>query len=91
MQPANAELRKPKIEAQFVSFNFTNAMIWGVGSTAELISTPMSGYARIDVYDLVRGSRGRAKPDLQAERNGQAGLRRNIGAPILRQRHRIDP
>jgi hypothetical protein len=26
MQPANAELRKPEIEAQFVSFNFPRLM-----------------------------------------------------------------
>jgi hypothetical protein len=34
MQPANAELRKTEIGAQFVSFNFTNALIWVAGSSA---------------------------------------------------------
>jgi hypothetical protein len=37
MQPANAELRKPEIGAQFVSFNFTNALIWGVGSSFNFV------------------------------------------------------
>ena len=36
MQPANAELRKPEIEAQFVSFNFTNALICVEASSALL-------------------------------------------------------
>jgi len=64
---AHTELRKPKIGAQFVSFNFTNALICAAGSSARRIVSRRR-------CRVTRGSAHRARnswarwPDLRTAR-----------------------